>query len=118
MQEGERRETLTLLAVQGLVAASGGEVDLEVGPQRAVEDDVVVAERQRVDSSPPGRDAITISHLRKEYPGHPPKVSPIFAPLRWAQTHGCRTSSSRLFKTHIRAWADVWPQWPFLVQLF
>ena len=48
--------------------------DVEVGAASAAEDALVAAERERVDSYPPGTDAITISHLSKTYPGSPPKV--------------------------------------------
>jgi len=67
-------DLMTSWAAQGVGAGEGVEEDLEVGTRSVMEDAFVVAERERVDSCPPGTDAITISHLHKAYPGTPPKV--------------------------------------------
>lgn len=42
--------------------------------EAALEDADVAVERQRVLRDSPGQDIITLDHLRKEYPGPPPKV--------------------------------------------
>ena len=73
-----RGSITSLLAIDAQGGTLEGEVEeMEAGPASAAEDALVAAERERVDSCPPGTDAITISHLHKTYPGSPPKVNPM-----------------------------------------